>query len=104
MVDPFNYYSFQPVIHDWCNKGRIFGCLFLLFWVCFCCFGFVCFLLLFYFILINFFGWGWEGVCWVFNVFFVSFFVSFFVFLFFWLVVVLFCCSCFSEWGYVLIR
>ena len=21
MVDPFNYISFQPVLHDWCNKG-----------------------------------------------------------------------------------
>ena len=21
-VDPMSYFSFQPVIHDWCNKGR----------------------------------------------------------------------------------
>ena len=21
MVDPLSYFSFQPVIHDWCNKG-----------------------------------------------------------------------------------
>ena len=21
MVDPLNYFSFQPVLHDWCNKG-----------------------------------------------------------------------------------
>ena len=21
-VDPLNYFSFQPVHHDWCNKGR----------------------------------------------------------------------------------
>ena len=21
MVDPFNYFSFQPVYHDWINKG-----------------------------------------------------------------------------------
>ena len=21
MVDPVSYFSFQPVIHDWCNKG-----------------------------------------------------------------------------------
>ena len=21
-VDPLGYFSFQPVIHDWCNKGR----------------------------------------------------------------------------------
>ena len=20
-VDPLSYYSFQPVLHDWCNKG-----------------------------------------------------------------------------------
>ena len=20
-VDPFSYFSFQPVLHDWCNKG-----------------------------------------------------------------------------------
>ena len=20
-VDPLNYFSFQPVLHDWCNKG-----------------------------------------------------------------------------------
>ena len=22
MVDPLSYFSFQAVIHDWCNKGR----------------------------------------------------------------------------------
>ena len=22
MVDPMSYFSFQPVLHDWCNKGR----------------------------------------------------------------------------------
>ena len=22
MVDPLNYFSFHPVLHDWCNKGR----------------------------------------------------------------------------------
>ena len=22
IVDPFSYFSFQPVLHDWCNKGR----------------------------------------------------------------------------------
>ena len=22
MVDPLNYFSFQPVLHDWCNKGH----------------------------------------------------------------------------------
>ena len=22
MVDPFSYFSLQPVLHDWCNKGR----------------------------------------------------------------------------------
>ena len=21
MVDPFSYFSFQPLLHDWCNKG-----------------------------------------------------------------------------------
>ena len=21
-VDPLNYFSFQPVLHDWCNKVR----------------------------------------------------------------------------------
>ena len=21
-VDPFSYFSFQPVLHNWCNKGR----------------------------------------------------------------------------------
>ena len=21
-VDPLSYVSFQPVLHDWCNKGR----------------------------------------------------------------------------------
>ena len=22
MVDPLSYLSFQPMLHDWCNKGR----------------------------------------------------------------------------------
>ena len=22
MVDSLSYFSFQPVLHDWCNKGR----------------------------------------------------------------------------------
>ena len=22
IVDPLNYFSFQPVLHDWCSKGR----------------------------------------------------------------------------------
>ena len=22
MVNPLSYFSFQPVFHDWCNKGR----------------------------------------------------------------------------------
>ena len=22
IVDPLSYFSFQPVFHDWCNKGR----------------------------------------------------------------------------------
>ena len=22
LVDPVSYFSFQPVLHDWCNKGR----------------------------------------------------------------------------------
>ena len=22
MMDPLNYFSFQPMFHDWCNKGR----------------------------------------------------------------------------------
>ena len=22
MVDPSSYFSFKPVLHDWCNKGR----------------------------------------------------------------------------------
>ena len=22
MVDPLGYFSFQPVLHNWCNKGR----------------------------------------------------------------------------------
>ena len=22
MVDPLTYFSFQPVLHNWCNKGR----------------------------------------------------------------------------------
>ena len=21
-MDPVSYFSFQPVLHDWCNKGR----------------------------------------------------------------------------------
>ena len=21
-VEPLSYFSFQPVLHDWCNKGR----------------------------------------------------------------------------------
>ena len=21
-VDPLSYFSFEPVLHDWCNKGR----------------------------------------------------------------------------------
>ena len=21
-ADPLSYFSFQPVLHDWCNKGR----------------------------------------------------------------------------------
>ena len=21
MVDPLSYFAFQPVLHDWCNKG-----------------------------------------------------------------------------------
>ena len=25
MVDPISYFSFQPVLHDWCNKGRDMG-------------------------------------------------------------------------------
>ena len=24
-VDPLSYFSFQPVLHDWCNKGRVMG-------------------------------------------------------------------------------
>ena len=23
MVDPLSYFSFQPIVHDWCNKGRV---------------------------------------------------------------------------------
>ena len=23
MVDPLSYFAFQPVPHDWCNKGRV---------------------------------------------------------------------------------
>ena len=26
MVDPLSYFSFQPVLHDWCNKGRGMCC------------------------------------------------------------------------------
>ena len=26
MVDPLNYFSFQPVLHEWCNKGRGMRC------------------------------------------------------------------------------
>ena len=22
MANPLSYFSFQPVLHDWCNKGR----------------------------------------------------------------------------------
>ena len=22
-VDPLSYFSFQPVLHDWCNKGNV---------------------------------------------------------------------------------
>ena len=22
MADPLSYFSFQPLLHDWCNKGR----------------------------------------------------------------------------------
>ena len=22
-VDPLSYFSFLPVLHDWCNKGRV---------------------------------------------------------------------------------
>ena len=22
MVEPFSYFLFQPVLHDWCNKGN----------------------------------------------------------------------------------
>ena len=22
MVDPLNYFLFEPVLHDWCNKAR----------------------------------------------------------------------------------
>ena len=25
-VDPLRYFSFQPVLHDWCNKGRDMCC------------------------------------------------------------------------------
>ena len=25
-VDPLSYFSFQPVLHDWCNKGRGMCC------------------------------------------------------------------------------
>ena len=24
-MEPFNYFSFQPVIHNWCNKDRGVG-------------------------------------------------------------------------------
>ena len=23
MVDPLGYFSFQPVLHNWCNKGHV---------------------------------------------------------------------------------
>ena len=23
MANPMNYFSFQPVLHDWCIKGRV---------------------------------------------------------------------------------
>ena len=26
-VDPLSYFSFQPVLHDWCNKGHGMSCL-----------------------------------------------------------------------------
>ena len=26
-VDPLSYFSFQPVLHDWCNKGYMLSCL-----------------------------------------------------------------------------
>ena len=26
MVDPLSYLSFQPVLHDWCNKGSGMCC------------------------------------------------------------------------------
>ena len=27
-MDPLNYFSFQPVLHDWCNKGcGVLSCL-----------------------------------------------------------------------------
>ena len=25
MVDPWGYFSFQPVLHDWCNKGMCYS-------------------------------------------------------------------------------
>ena len=31
MVDPLSHFSFQPVIHDWCNKGSgtyVLSCLY----------------------------------------------------------------------------
>ena len=24
MVDPLSYFSFQPMLHDWCNKGMCY--------------------------------------------------------------------------------
>ena len=27
MVDPLSYFSFQPVLHDWCTKGSGMSCL-----------------------------------------------------------------------------
>ena len=26
-VDSLSYFSFQPVLHDWCNKGYVLSCL-----------------------------------------------------------------------------
>ena len=26
IVDPLNYFSFQPVLHDWCSKGSGMYC------------------------------------------------------------------------------
>ena len=41
-VDPLSYFLFQPVLHDWCNKGRgmsypvcgmVFFCLYIKWWI-----------------------------------------------------------------------